>query len=161
MLCPCTTVFTQLLFLTSFDGLNLMSSWGYRTFEDGIACDWLEDLHDSDPIAFFVKCLDLADLEYFDFLACVGVVCTAEMLRGIKSGPRPGLPEAAVGWCEEHRDLNCGFLIPRAIDSLKLVLTDRSEMWVRWDDDAERFDCWLEHQQELMENLQGISGGEI
>ena len=84
-----------------------MSSWGYRTFEDGIACDWLEDLHDSDPIAFFVKCLDLTGLDYFDFLACIGVVCTAEMLRGMKLGPRPGLPDAAVGWCQQYRDLNC------------------------------------------------------
>ncbi|MCH1439946.1 MAG: DUF4259 domain-containing protein [Rubripirellula sp.] len=131
-----------------------MSSWGYKTFEDEIACDWLEDLHDSDPIAFFVKCLDLTGLDHLDFLACIGVVCSAEMLCGIKSGPRLGLPNAAARWCEQHHDLNCDFLIPRAIDALKLVLTDRSEMWVRWDDEAGQFDSWLEHQQELIEVLE-------
>ena len=133
-----------------------MSSWGYQTFEDGIACDWLEDLHDSDPIAFFMKCLDLQGLDYFDFLACIGVVCTSEMLRGVITGPRAGLPDAAAGWCEQHRDLNCKFLVPRAINALKLVLSDRSEMWVRWDDDADRFDCWMEHQQELIEEMRNI-----
>lgn len=133
-----------------------MSSWGYRTFEDGIACDWLEDLHDSDPIAFFVKCLDLTGLDYLDFLACVGVVCTSEMLRGIKVGPRSGLPESAVHWCEQYHELDCGFLIPRAVEGLRHVLSSRSEMWVRWDDEADRFDCWLEHQQKLVEDLQDV-----
>ena len=133
-----------------------MSSWGYHTFQDEIACDWLEDLHDSDPIPFFVKCLDLAGLDHIDFLACVGVVCTAEMLFGIKSGPRSGLPEAAVAWCEQYRELNCAFLIPHAIDALRLVLTDCSEMWVRWDDEADRFDSWLEHQQKLVEGLRSV-----
>ena len=144
------------LLLPRCDGLNPMSSWGYQTFEDGIACDWLEDLYDSDPTAFFVKCLDLQGLDYFDFLACIGVVCTAEMLRGVITGPRAGLPDAAAGWCEQHRDLNCKFLVPRAINALKLVLSDRSEMWVRWDDDADLFDCWMEHQQELIEDMRNI-----
>ena len=96
-----------------------MSSWGYRTFEDGIACDWLE----------------------------------AEILRSLLSGPRAGLPDAAVGWCEQNRDLDCRFLISHAIDAMKLILTNQSEMWVRWDDDADRFDCWSDHQQELIEDL--------
>ena len=78
------------------------------------------------------------------------------MLRGVNSGPRAGLPDAALGWCETHRELNCRFLIPRAIRAMKLVLTERSAMWVRWDDDAERFDCWMQHQQDLIEDLKNI-----
>ena len=131
-----------------------MSSWGFRTFEDDIACDWLEDLHDSDPIAFFVKCLDLSGLDYLDFLACVGVVCTSEMLRVVVSGPQPGLPEIARQWCEEYRELNCQSLLPQAVAGMKRILKPHSEMWVRWEDHDELFEFWLSHQKELIRDLQ-------
>ena len=146
---PCYTVA-----LISDGGFKRMSSWGYRTFEDDIACDWFEDLYDSDPIAFFVKCLDLEGRDDLDFLACIGVVCTAEILCGVTKQPRIGIPDRAVRWCVEHRDLRCRYLIPRAIKGMKLVLADRSEMWVRWEDDEERFNDWKKHQQELLQCLE-------
>ena len=131
-----------------------MSSWGFRTFEDDIACDWLEDLFDSDPIAFFVKCLDLRGIDNLDFLACVGVVCTSEMLRGVVAGPRPRLPEIATHWCPEYHELNCQWLLPQAVAAMKRILAPDSEMRVRWEDNGEQFECWLSHQTELTRDLQ-------
>ena len=120
-----------------------MSSWGFRTFEDDIACDWLEDLCDSDPVAFFAKCLNLRGLGDLDFLACVGVVCTSEMLRAVVSGPKPPLPEIATHWCAEYRELNCQWLLPQAVAGMKRILEPNSEMRVRWQDHEEQFEFWL------------------
>ncbi len=113
-----------------------MSSWGYRTFEDDIACDWLEDLYESEPLAFFRHCLDLRDQDQLSFLACVGVVCTAEMLHAMLCEPRIGLPEAARLWVSEQQrsQESLALLVPIAISALGRVLDTASEMSVRWTD---------------------------
>ncbi|MGI9474960.1 MAG: DUF4259 domain-containing protein [Rubripirellula sp.] len=135
------------------DGPTLMGSWGFRTFEDDIACDWLEDLYDSAPIAFFIQCLDLEGHDYLEFLACVGVVCTAEMLHGIARQPRQRLPEVAYHWCETHRDLDVQSLLPQAVEGMQRVLGSHSEMHQQWEDDADRYKTWMQHHQELIGGL--------
>lgn len=124
-----------------------MGSWGPRTFEDDLACDWLEDLLDSDPIAFFEHCLDLTGLESLGMLACVGVVCTAEMIHGLIRMPRVGWPEAAHRWLERHRSLVVDVipLVPSAVDGIDRVLRVDSAMYLQWDDACE-LDRW---QREL------------
>lgn len=122
-----------------------MSSWGHRTFDDDIALDWLEDLHESEPIAFFRHCLDLTDQQDLCFLACVGVVCTAEVIHAIIATPRLGMPVSAKEWCcnQESIQQSATELVPQAITALDRVLQDSSEMWVRWSDLGEtHFGTW-------------------
>lgn len=130
-----------------------MGSWGFRTFEDDIACDWLEDLFDSDPIAFFQQCLDLEGHDFLEFLACIGVTCTAEILHGLARTPRNGLPEAAYQWLDAHQELRVDALIPSAIDGLQRVLSSDSQMQLIWEDDGERFNQWRMHYLELIKGL--------
>lgn len=133
-----------------------MGSWGPRTFEDDIACDWLEDLYDSDPIAFFKHCLDLRGQEELEFLACVGVLCTAELIHGLLSEPRDGIPEAALQWIDEHELLRPLLLsaVPDAVDGLARVLLPDSQMRIRFEDQDELLDAWIEQVQELRHRLQ-------
>jgi hypothetical protein len=133
-----------------------MGTWGLGTFDDDIACDWLEDLFDSDPFAFFVQCLDLPPRDDLEFLACTGVVCTAEMVHGLIREPRGGLPGAALLWIEQHRELNVRPLVPAAIAGLHRVIHHNSEMHVRWEDHQELYASWLERISELVGNLESI-----
>lgn len=131
-----------------------MGTWGLGTFEDDIACDWLEDLHDSDPIPFFAHCLDLTGHDYLEFLAGVGVVCTAEMLHGLACGPRPGLPSDAQQWIDKHQGLNVAPLMPAAIAGLRRVISPQSQMREMWRDDAVRFDDWMRQLKDLLQRLE-------
>ena len=131
-----------------------MGSWGFRTFEDDIACDWLEDLFDSDPIAFFHKCLDLEGHDFLEFLACIGVTCTAEILHGLARAPRKGLPEAAYHWLESNQELSTHSMLPSAIAGMHRVLGDDSQMQRMWEDDGERFQQWRQYNLELIKGLQ-------
>lgn len=131
-----------------------MGSWGPGTFEDDIACDWLEDLHDSDPIAFFAQCLDLRDLDYMEFLACVGVVCTSEMIHALTFKPRLGLPEAALSWINDHKALNVICFVPESIAGLKRVMGPASEMHELWADHEEMYDQWRTRMNDLLIGLQ-------
>ncbi|TWU47125.1 DUF4259 domain-containing protein [Rubripirellula reticaptiva] len=132
-----------------------MGSWGPRTFEDDIACDWLEDLLDSDPIAFFDHCLDLSEPGALGMLACVGIVCTAEMIRGLLCGPREGLPEAAHRWLERNNSLDVlvQSLVPSTVDGLDRVLNDDSEMYQQWEDAGPELDAWRRQIESLKYEL--------
>ncbi len=131
-----------------------MGTWGLGTFDDDIACDWLEDLHDSDPIAFFTECLDLSGLDFLEFLACVGVVCTAEIFHGLLIGPRDGLPHEAHQWISDHRNLSVSPLVPAAIRGLRCVMGPDSEMHQLWEDNEDLYRDWFTQISELLTRLE-------
>ena len=132
-----------------------MGSWGPATFEDDIACDWLGDLHESDPIAFFVHCLDLEDLQYVEHLACIGVVCTAEMVHSLTCQPRAGLPEVAYRWLKENQGLDVVRLIPDTIAGLHRVLGPDSEMHEMWEDSG-HLHIWEAKTSDLLRRLESV-----
>lgn len=139
-----------------------MSSWGHRTFEDDIALDWLEDLYESEPLAFFRHCLDLSDQQELSFLASVGVVCTAEMIHSILSEPRSGMPEAARVWVAEQEPNETALrgMVPIAIEALDRVLCKTSEMTVRWRDAGEtHYGTWFGEVELLKTHLSQIAVG--
>jgi len=131
-----------------------MGTWGLGTFEDDIACDWLEDLYDSDPIPFFSHCLDLTGLEDLEFLACIGVVCSAEIIQALLREPRDGLPKVVYLWLDEYQNLNVFPLLADAIEGLRRVISPDSEMHEFWEDEAENYDAWLNHVSDLIHRLQ-------
>ena len=134
-----------------------MSAWGPGTFDDDVANDWLEDLYESDPRAFFRECLDLSgQVDYVDYVACVGVTCSAEMIHGVLHGPRDGLPEAALQWLRENRTLSVWALLPGAIAGMRRVLGPDSEMREMWEDEAEICSQWVATTDNLFKRLLAI-----
>lgn len=128
-----------------------MGAWGTGTFEDDIACDWIEDLGDSDPIAFFRHCLDLSGQESgLEYVACVGVVCTAEMIHGVLIGERSNLPATAMDWIRDNRSIQIDGLVMHAMVGLCRVIGPDSEMRQLWEDDAERLVSWIDNVTYLL-----------
>lgn len=134
-----------------------MGTWGIGSFQDDIAVDWLEDLFDSDPVAFFRQCLDLSGEDYLGHIACVGVVCTSEMIHGLLRQPRAGLPEAAHQWLEQHKALNVQPFLGEAIVGLERVRENKSEMFAMWEDDGDRLDQWRESVGDLIQRLEVVA----
>ncbi|MDA8746421.1 DUF4259 domain-containing protein [Rubripirellula amarantea] len=136
-----------------------MSTWGPRTFEDDFACDWLEDLEDSDPISFFTHCLDLSDQDALNFVACVGVLGTSELIHGVLAEPREKMPEQALSWIENHENLadELKALVPAAIAGIDRVLKTSSAMRMRWQDAGEiHHSTWIGEVLELQNGLKAI-----
>ncbi len=131
-----------------------MGPWGFATFDDELACDWLEDLFDSDPVAFFEQCLDLDGLEYLEYLAGIGVVCTSELVHGLHDRPREGLPEPVLVWIEAHRALPVARFLPSAIEAMRRVIGPDSEMRERWEDNEQWGDEWFRHTADLLRCLE-------
>ena len=143
-----------------------MSSWGVGTFDDDIACDWLEDLFESDPVAFLWHCLDLSGHEYLEHLACVGVVCSAEIVLGLCAEPRPDLPDAVYAWLNRHGSVSGEVFLPATLSGLRRVVGPNSEMRERWEDHADWRDNWKSAMSDLERRLvecwkQSQSGGAL
>lgn len=130
-----------------------MAPWGFETFQDELACDWLEDLFDSDPIAFLTHCLDLERLDYIEYLAGIGVLCSAEIIHGLCAQPRVCLPRLAQDWLVTCQDLDVSNLLPAAIAGMDRVIGTKSEMRERWEDNEQWSDEWFRHQAELLHLL--------
>ena len=136
-----------------------MSTWGPRTFEDDFACDWLDDLEESDSIAFLSHCLDLTDQEAVNFVACVGVLCTSELIHGVLREPREKMPEQALSWIEAHEEdaEQLKLMLPAAITGIDRVLKTTSAMRMRWQDAGEiHHSTWVGEVLELQNGLKAI-----
>ena len=131
-----------------------MGPWGFRTFEDELACDWLEDLFDSDPVLFFRHCLDLRGLDYVEYLAGIGVICTSEMVHAICDRPRNELPPAAHSWLQQHHRLDVVNLLPDAIAGLRRVLGPESELRQRWEDHDQWGGHWKRCNRDLLRRME-------
>lgn len=134
-----------------------MGTWGLGTFDDDLACDWLEDLYDSDAIAFFDQCLDLTGHQDLEYLACVGVVCTAEILHGVLAEPREGLPEVACQWIEGHKRMDVRHWVTQAISGLQRVIDPGSEMHQLWEDNDEMYEAWMSQITDLRSRLAAMT----
>lgn len=131
-----------------------MNPWGIKTFDDEIACDWLEDLYDSDPVAFLAQSLDLSDTGDLDYLPCMGVFCAAELVHAKHSQNVERIPKELSQWLEQNTELGLsGFILP-ALNALRQILTSESELVERWSDNEAAADLWLQHKRELLELLE-------
>ncbi|MGC6447678.1 MAG: DUF4259 domain-containing protein [Rubripirellula sp.] len=127
-----------------------MNPWGIETFENEIACDWLEDLQDSEPVAFVKESLHLHIHQRIPYVACIGVVCAAELVHCSNSKRSRPVPLKLYQWIEKHprMDFN-GFIIP-AIVSMRRVLHPQSELRIRWEDNETLGPTWLRNQNRLI-----------
>jgi hypothetical protein len=130
-----------------------MGAWGLGTFDDDIACDWLEDLGESDTTAFFRVCLDLRGHGDLEYVACVGVLCTAEMIHALLCGPRDGLPGAANEWLRKSPVVSAEQLVPSAIEGLKRILDNQSAMHQLWEDSNGSYQQWIDRVTDLADRL--------
>ena len=105
-----------------------MHPWGILTFEDEIACDWIEDLNDSDPVVFLAHCLDLGNAKSLNYLACVGVLCTAELIiAGFVPNNRVH-PRSIQRWITENPEVDLKAFTLQAIAGLRKVLNRQPEL---------------------------------
>lgn len=131
--------------------------WDVGPFDDELSADWFEDLLESDPRAFFERCLDLTDVDVPHRLACVGVVCTAAVLATLRDRTFPSeLPAAVSNWATEHAGLQTHVdgLAAAARDALRQIRLGPSHLRDRWRDAGEEaFERWCESLRSIEAGL--------
>jgi hypothetical protein len=131
-----------------------MGTWGYKTFEDDTACDWLFDLEaeGTDLLQRSLSPKTTGD-DVLDVDSGVGILAAAEIIYGVLNGPREGLPDGAVNWIHANKNADVACLKPLCEGQLGRVLSDQSELRQLWEENAEDFENWKTNVESLRDAL--------
>lgn len=131
-----------------------MGAWGIATFEDDSSLDWLCDLVEEErPLAFLKECLNLKGIDELEYMHCTGVLCAAVMIDALLNGATRDLPDSAVEWLANYKQLKVQKLVPAAIAGLDRVLGDNSEMNETWAEDSALHAKWKRRVNSIKKRL--------
>ena len=133
-----------------------MATWGPKTFEDDTATDWLAELIDAEETREFLLA-NITLSEDGESGYDTGVICLAacEVIVALIDEPRRGLPEELKDWLSENECDDITDLPEKALESLKIVLKDSSELMETWKE-QEDYDEWREGVDELAEIMEQL-----
>jgi hypothetical protein len=135
-----------------------MGDWGYDTFENDNACDWLFGLEDVDDLSLVT--------ETFEHILAVGPkllvasdaeegLAACEVVARLKGhyGQRDAYTEDLDQWVKSHRLTPSPDLIQTALAVIARVLTPPSELLDLWEESD------LDQWKQAVENLRGRVAG--
>ncbi len=120
-----------------------MGTWGINTFEDDTACDWIYSLQEADGLDFLQASLNREEEGgYLELEACVSILCASEIIHGILVEPREGVPEDAINWIDENKELDVAGLRELCVEKIDRVLAGKSELNELWEGNEEEYPEW-------------------
>jgi Domain of unknown function (DUF4259) len=136
-----------------------MGVWGFDTFENDHAFDWVCDLEESDGLSFIEETLTAAlvpDDEYLEAPEGELAIAAADVLgrlRGsvVQSG---AYTERVDEWVEANPDTPSGRLVAMALAALDRVQGDNSELRELWEESPD-FGKWRVCVNAVREGLKG------
>ncbi len=133
-----------------------MAAWGTKTFEDDTAVDWLAELADAEETReFLLGAITLTKEDELDYDTGAIAVAAAEVIVAFLDEPRKGLPEELKDWLSDNECDDITDLPEPALNALKLVLNEGSELQDTWTE-AEDYSDWKEGVDELTEIMEQL-----
>ena len=131
-----------------------MGTWGYKTFENDSASDWLFDL-EAEGTDLLARSLSPEDTDdaFLDADNGIAVLAAAEIIYGVLSSPREGLPDSAVKWINANKNADVACLKPLCEGQLGRVLGKQSELRQLWEENTEDFENWKGNVESLRDAL--------
>lgn len=131
-----------------------MGAWGYESFENDSALDWVIELAHSDNRSVLTSALaaPLTTDNYIDVDESSAALAAAEVVAALKGHPHPALPDVVSAWVQAHplavdRDLQ-----KQAIEAI-LRVEQESELQELWAE-SEEYDQWKGSLQNLRSRLE-------
>jgi hypothetical protein len=133
-----------------------MGSWGYRTFEDDTALDWIGEFGRAPSLEAVAEAVQTAlGGDFLDDLAGAQALAAAEVVAALHGHPSDLLSEPVARWAADQPPPDAG-LRERATQAVSAVFRD-SELREIWED-ADGLDPWREALDELRSRLASPSG---
>ena len=130
-----------------------MGTWGMKTFENDGNSDWVYDLEETNDLSLIEDALNPEETDYLEADEGEMILAAAEIINGIKSEPREGVPEECIEWINKHKSLNVSGLVEKATTLINLVLSEKSELRELWAENEEDYPIWEKNVLELKEKL--------
>jgi hypothetical protein len=138
-----------------------MGAWGYGSFENDDALDWVYGLQKSKGLSLIIQAFDaiISSIgDYLDASDCANALAAAETVAALAGHPATALPEEVIHWVEEQerglsqtRQLVDEQLINKAKRAVHAVLSD-SELKELWEE-TDGFEDWEAVVADLLERL--------
>lgn len=131
-----------------------MGASGYGTFDDDTALDWLSCLAAAEGAELLGRSLTPdGAAEHLTYDAAVGILAAAEIVYGILSAPRPGLPKEALAWIAANKAADVACLKPICERQLGCVLAEHSELRQRQQQNKQLYPAWNKNVEALRDAL--------
>ena len=138
-----------------------MGAWGFGHFEDDTALDFMIHLEESDNHVHvitdaFESAIDSDYLEYEEgSAALVSAAYVDRQVNGTKfTSPDQVEPLSVDTFPERYPKLEFSHLRKKAVQALKKLLTDDSELKQLWEENEELYPLWRQGIIQLIERLQ-------
>jgi MoxR-like ATPase len=114
-----------------------MGAWGYGSFENDDALDWIAELEEAEDIQLLEHTLAAAadEPDYLEVDRASKAVAAAEVVAALAGLPTAHLPEEAIDWVRAHQTMAHKDLIALALRSLDRVkrVSELAELWAEGD----------------------------
>lgn len=141
-----------------------MGAFGTEFFDDDAACDFIADAVDSDNAReLFENSFNVAlNSDYLDCDECYAVIVSAVFIDALCHGTKYDTEifydeEADVNsfdsFVDKNKSLQFSDLQETAVNALKCVLSDDSELNSLWQENEELYPKWRRNVEELIERL--------
>lgn len=133
-----------------------MGTWGFSTFDDDDARDWVYDLEERGVKAIegaFGEILEIGD--YLDTDICSRALAACEVVAALAGKASDGLTDEVSEWIEQHSNVDVSGFRNTALQVIDRVVCDRSELKQRWED-SDGFHTWIAGVADLKSRLAKI-----
>jgi hypothetical protein len=134
-----------------------MGAWGFGSFDNDDAADFLADVTESGDLSLIREVLDnvLTSTEYVEAPDASQAIAAAEILAFAIGRPTPAAQQeqALEQWISRLRPSVEPALVTQARDALVRILAPNSELLELWED-ADEFSDWRATVDELARQLQ-------
>lgn len=134
-----------------------MGAWGFGSFDNDDAADFLADVAESGDLSLIREVLDnvLTSTEYVEAPDASQAIAAAEILAFAIGRPTPAAQQeqALEQWISRLRPSVEPALVTQARDALVRILAPNSELRELWED-ADEFSDWRATVDELARQLQ-------
>lgn len=134
-----------------------MGAWGYGSFENDDAADFLADVIDSGDTALLREALDnvLTSTEYVEAPDACQAIIAAEIIAAMSGRPTLAAEreEELAEWLQRIRPAMDPELVTRAREALLRILAENSELRELWEE-VEDYSEWQATISELLLQLQ-------
>ena len=138
-----------------------MGAWGHGYFEDDSALDFVAEVEShSDPKNLFRESLETAiDSEYLDYSDATAVIVACayidrQILGTPFSSPEQEEPMGVDTFSERNPGIDLSDLRQMAVNALKKVIGENSELNELWEENEEEYPLWKAGIEEMIGRLE-------
>jgi len=132
-----------------------MGAWGTGNFDNDTALDWVFELEETNDLALIVETIEVVFTEdYIDSDVGSEALIAIEAIARLKGnfGIENSYAEDLDSWVKSHKLEVSNELIEKSKKVLKLIVSDKSELYELWEE-TEDFETWKDEIDNLRYRL--------